>query len=228
MASYTLNIARTRGCPTAGELRKKLTDYGVQPETGFAVLDVAKGSAFVRGTLVRLVAQQYPHLDGEAEQLDTQVVEKAVALPLSLWPGKGRLEIAAGSKTGIEDVGAFLASELALSVVVDPIEIDLVDAVEWLAANANRFQLRSATISDYAHNSYMIGKYSPKFMDTDHGLKLLEGYAEATDAVVVRFVLGARVNLTIRPSGCFSYSLKDEGDNDQVKKILRELAGWTK
>ncbi len=228
MASYTLNIARIRGCPKAAELHKELADYGVQASDGFAVLEVAKGGEFVRGTLVRLVNQQYPHLDGEEEQLDTQVIEKAVALPFAIWPGKNRLEITAGGKTGIEDIGAFLASELALSVVVDPVEIDLVDAVASLIEEVDRFSLRSMTISDYAHNSYMIGKYAPKFMDTDHGTKFLEEYVEGTDAVIVRFVLGGQVNLTIRPTGCFSYSLKDEADNDQVQKILRGLAGWTK
>ena len=228
MASHTLNIARIRGCPKAAELRKLLADYGVQPDAGYAVLDVAKGGAFVRGTLVALVAQQYPHLDDEAEQLDTQQVEKAVALPFAIWPDKQRLEISAGGKTGIEEVGAFLASELALSTVVDAVEIDLVDAVEKLTKTASRFQLWQATIGLYAASSYVCGKYTPKFIDTDHGLKLLEEYAEAADAVVVRFIEASRVSLTIRPTGCFSFSLKDEEDYDQVTKILRELAGWTK
>ena len=87
----------------------------------------------------------------------------------------------------------------------------------------SKFQLRAVRASDYAANSYMIGTYAPKFMDTDHGLKFMEDYAEGLKSVQVRFAgPSARVTATLTPSACFGYSC-DEDDQPEVQQVLRRL-----
>lgn len=134
-----------------------------------------------------------------------------------------RIELYAGSKTAVEQVGVFLSSCLALAVVVEMCELDVVAAIEKLQTETQRFQLKAVKVSNYSHNSYMDGGYSPKFLDSEHGREFLDEYAEAVASAKVRFAVnGRKVDLTLRPNACLSYSC-DSDDQAAVQALLRKL-----
>jgi hypothetical protein len=223
MASFKLNIANAQGCPPADELAALMTEYGLPEGDEFGVLSATSSSDNAYGTVIRRTKQAVQKLDDETGEVTTTAVEKVQLLPIGVRPSTDRLEIYAGSKSGIEQIGAFLGSCLALPVVVEPIEIDVLSAINWLSQNTKRFQLKSVRINEYAHNSYMMGPYTPKFLDTAHGQEFLEEYGEFATAANVRFQgPTGRVSATLRPVACLNFSC-NEDDQHEVQSILRKL-----
>jgi hypothetical protein len=193
-------------------------------EIGVLHANAAPGAAF--GTLVRRTNLAVQTLDAKTREVVTQAIERVTLLPFGAFPKAERLEVYAGGLSAIKEISAFLSSGLSMPVVTDPIELDLLSVVEKLAKETAKFQLRSVRVSDYAANSYMMGPYAPKFMDTDHGLKFLQEYAEVLKAVQVRFAgPSGRATATLTPNACFSYACANEDDQPHVQKVLRKLVG---
>ena len=225
MATYKINIAACRGLDEPAAMVKAMEAYGLAESEAMGVLhaSVAGGAAF--GTLVRRTNVAIQRVDAKTRELVSQSVEKVTLIPFGAFPQAEQLEVYAGSAGTIKEVEAFLGGALTMAVAVDPIELDVQTAVEKLMKSTQKFQLRAIRVSDYAANSYMIGPYAPKFMDTEHGLKFLEQYAEAIQTAQVRFAgPGGRAAATLTPAACFSYSCPED-DQPHVQQILRKLAG---
>ena len=219
-----MNFATCRGLGEPGEIVEALERFGLAEteEVGVLHADGAGPAAF--GTLVRRTNLTIQRVDAETREVLTDVVERVALLPFGAFPGQERLEVYAGGSSAVEQVGAFLATGLGMAVVTDPIELDLVGAIEKLMNETSKFQLRAVRATDYAANSYMIGTYAPKFMDTDHGLQFMEQYAEALKSVQVRFAgSSGRATATLAPNACFSYSCPED-DQPEIQQILRKLA----
>ena len=207
MASFKLNIARIRGCPAPEAVRKGLEEFGMPETEEFGVLNFSATESTVFATLVRKSQQAVQRLDETGREVTTAAVDKVTVYPFAVVPARERLETYAGGPAGFEQVGTFLAGGLVLPVVVEPVELDVPAAVETLAHEAKRFQLRSCRVGEYAHNSYMAGPYAPKFLDSEHGREFLAEYAEFVTAARVRFQApSGRATATLTPKGCFTYT----------------------
>ena len=223
MASFKLNIARIRGCPPAGEVGKAIEEYGLPEDEEFGVLNSSFTDRAAFATIVRKTQSAVQRLDPDSREVTAAAVEKVTLYPVAVHPAREVLEIYAGSAAGIEQVGAFFGSCLALPTVVDPIDLDILAAVDKLAKSAKRFQLRSIRISEYAHDSYMSGPYAPKFLDSEHGRDFLGEYAEFVKAAGVRFqTQSGRATVNLSPKACFGYSCNEE-DQAEVQALLRKL-----
>ena len=223
MASYKLNIARIRGCPPAAELAEAIEGFGLPASEEYGVLNCTSGQSTVYGTIVRKTQQTVQKLDPEAGEITAVAVEKATVYPFGVNPSREVLETYAGSAAGIEQVAAFFSSHLAMPTVVDVIEIDVLSAIDKLSARTEKFQLRGARVSDYAHNSFMNGTYAPKFLDTGHGQDFLSEYADYIKGASVRFAgSSGRINVTLTPTACFGFSCNEE-DHPTAQAMLRTL-----
>jgi len=223
MASYKLNIARIRGCPPAAELGEAIEGYGLPEYEEYGVLDCTSGQSTVYGTIVRKTQQTIQRLNAEAGEVTDVAVEKATVYPFGVNPAREVLETYAGSAGGIAQVAAFLAGHLALPTIVELIEIDVLTAIDKLASRTEKFQLRSARVSDYAHNSFMNGTYGPKFLDTEHGKDFLGEYADYIKAASVCFAgPSGRINVALTPAACFSFSCSED-DHPTAQGVLRKL-----
>ena len=223
MASFKLNIAEIKGCPSAAEVAKKLEAFGLPESEEFGVLNQSATSSTVFATIIRKSQTAVPRLDNETRELTSSPVERVTVYPFGIRPESNTLEIYSGSASSIEQVAAFLAGALALPVVVEPIEIDIAAALEKLAKETQKFQFRSARVSEYAHNSYMSGPYGPKFLDSEHGKDFLGEYSEFVVAASVKFAgPTGRVTVSLSPKACFGFSC-NEDDQPQVQSILRKL-----
>lgn len=223
MATYKLNVARIRGLPQPEAIGEALAEFGLPDTEEFGVLNHSVTPQAVAGQIVRKTTQAVQKLDAEHRDVTAEAVEKVTVFPFSVWPAQERMEIYAGSASTIEHVGAFFSVHLAFATVTEPIEVDIVSAIESLMANTNKFQFRSARVSDYSANSFMSGPYTPKFMDTQHGLDFLEKYAAGVTTAAVKFAAKAgRATATLTPQAAFSYSCKEE-DQVEVQTVLRGL-----
>lgn len=223
MASFRLNIARIANCPPPDKLAEALAAFGLPDKEEFGVLNHTANSQAVFATIIRKSTQAVQKLDAKTKEVTSSAVEKVAIYPFAVKPSPGILEVYSGSAAGIEQVGAFLSSSLALPVEVSTIELDVLSSVEKLMKNTQRFQLRSVRISEYSHSSYMTGPYSPKFLDNEHGREFLEEYSEFLAAASVRFaVKTGKANVSLSPKACFSYSC-NEDDQGEVQGILRTL-----
>jgi hypothetical protein len=224
MASFKLNIARITSCPPAEKLLKAIEEFGLPETEEFGVLNQSGNDQAVFATLIRRSQQAVQRLNVETREVNAAPVERVTVYPIAVRPRGERLEVYAGSAAGIEQIGLFFASCLNLPTVVEPIEIDVVSALQKLSSETQRFQLRSVRIKDYAHNSYMAGTYAPKFLDGEHGKEFIEEYADSVQAAGVRFSAPrGRVNVSLSPVACFAYSCNEE-DQPPVQMILRKLA----
>jgi hypothetical protein len=224
MASYKFNMATIRGCPSPQEMEKLLKAYGMPEGDEFGVLEHQATAESATANIVRRTMQVYQALDPQTLQVNSRQIEKVTLIPFAVLPKKEMLEIYAGSASAIKDVALFLSGSLALSVVVEEIELDVIAAIEKLAGATQKFQLRSVRVSDFAHNSYMIGPYSPKFADSEHGKDFMDQYAEAVTTASVKFQgPHGRVTVQLKPTACFGYSCQEE-DRQTVRAILRNLA----
>jgi len=223
MASYKLNIARMRGCPPAEELAEAIADYGLPDSEEFGVLSCTSGQNTVYGAIVRKTEQTVQRLNAEAGEVTPVAVEKATVYPFGVNPGRQVLETYAGAAGGLAQVAAFFSGHLALPTIVELIEIDILTAIDKLAARTEKFQLRAARVSDYAHNSFMSGTYGPKFLDTEHGKDFLSEYVDYIKAASVRFAgPSGRITVALAPTACFSFSCNEE-DHSTAQAVLRTL-----
>ena len=174
MASFKLNIAQIKGCPPAGELAELIGSYGRPEGDEFGVLNHSGSEESVFATVIRRTQQAVQKLDEETGEVLSSPVEKVNVYPLGVRPDTEILEVYAGSNSGIEQMGVFFASCLALPTVTEPIPIDIVSAIEKLEHETQGFQLRSIRVGDYAHNAFMAGPYAPKFLDSQHGKDFLD------------------------------------------------------
>lgn len=224
MASWKMTFARVEACPPPDEVREAMEEHGCPENEEFGVLNPATTSQGIFATVIRRTRQAVPALDTEAGEVVTQAVEKVVAMPLAIFPDRSRMELYAGPASAPETVGQFLASSLALPAVVHPIELEIPSAVEKLRAEAQRFQLRSVRVSEYAHSSYMSGPYTPKFLDTEHGMDFLQQYAEFVTSASVRFQGPAgMVTVHLTPKAAFRYTAAGEDDSAAIQAMLRRL-----
>lgn len=223
MASFKLNVAQAKGCPAPAELAEALAEYGLPEDDEFGVLNHSATDETVFGTIVRHTQHSVQQLDREAREVTSAPVERVHVYPFAIRPKIGLLELYAGSAATFEQMGFFLGSCLALPTVIEPIEIDVASALEKLAGLTEKFQIKSARVGDFAHNSYMAGPYSPKFLDSEHGRDFLEANAESVTAASVKFAgpMG-RVTARITPNACFGFSCQEE-DRPVVMSILRKL-----
>jgi hypothetical protein len=223
MASFKLNFARIEGCPSPAAVAKAMEAFGLPESEEFGVLSQQATETTLFGTIVRRTQQALPRLDPESKELTAAPVERVTVYPFGIKPSAGKLEVYAGSAAGIEQVGTFLSSCLALPTMVEGIELDIPGALDKLAANTKGFQLRAIRVSEYAHNSYMVGPYAPKFLDSEHGKEFMEEHIETIASATVRFTgPKGKVGVNISPKACFSYSC-NEDDQAAVQAVLRKL-----
>jgi len=223
MASYKLNVAKIQGCPPPPELGRALEEFALPAGEEFGVLNHAVAERAVYATIVRRTQQAVQAVDAEAREVTSRPVERVNVYPFAVRPGGEILEIYAGGAGGIEQVGLFFSSCLALPVVVEAVELDIPRAIDHLSRITERFRLVSIRVSEYAHNAYMSGVYAPKFLDTQHGVDFLDEYAEHTAGARVRFAApSGRVNVNLRPRACFSFSCAEE-DQAVVQSILLRI-----
>ena len=223
MATFKLNFARVQGCPAPAVVAKALEAFGLPESEEFGVLSHQASETTIFATIVRRTQQAVQKLDPQSKELTAAPVEKVTLYPFGIKPSTERLEVYAGTAAGIEQVGTFLSSCLALPTFVEGIELDIPDALDKLAANVKNFQLRSIRVSDYAHNSYMVGPYAPKFLDSEHAKDFLAEHIESVMSASVRFALPkGKVGLTLSPKACFSYSC-NEDDQAAVQAVIRKL-----
>jgi len=223
MSSYRLNIARISGLPQASKVAAAMESFGLPESEEFGVLNTSSSEQAVFGTIVRKSHQVVQKLDTESNEVTSAAVEKATVYTFAVNPSTGILETYSGSAASIEQVGEFLASSLAFGCLIEQIELDIPASIDKLSRTTEKFQLRSIRVSDYAHSSYVAGPYAPKFQDNDHGKAFLDEHSELVTAAGVRFATKTgRVNVSLSPKTCFSYSCnEDEAPN--VKSILRKL-----
>lgn len=223
MASFKFNVATVKGCPPADRLVESMDAYGLPPGDEFGVLSASTGGAGAFGTIVRRSQSSVPQLDADNKEVTATAVEKVQVIPFAVHPDQERLEAYAGAKSSLEQIGVFFGSCLALPTLVEPVEMDVPSAIEYLMENTARCQLRSVRVSEYAHNSFMMGPYAPKFLDTEHGKDFLSKYADFVVSANVRFQgPSGKVGVQLRPNACLSYSC-NEDDQPQVMSILRKL-----
>ena len=223
MASYRLNIARIRNCPPPEQLLEAAREYGLPEDEEFGVLDAKTNGPVAFITMVRKTQQAVQRLDSDTLQLVSHAVEKVSLLPFAIKPDTEVLEIYAGSGSAIEQVGTFLASCLALPSIVEAIDVDVPAAIDKLMNNADRAQLKSIRVGEYAHNSFMSGPYAPKFLDSEHGKEFLEQYAEFAQSARLRFKAPTGfATVSITPKASFSYSCNEE-DQPVVQTLIRKL-----
>lgn len=223
MASFKLHIARVRGCPAPAQVAKALKDFGLPEGEEFGVLNHSATDQSVLASLVRRTQQSVQRLNVQARELTAAQVERATVYPFGIKPQAEILEVYSGSASAIEQVGLFLAGALGLPTVVEPIELDLVSAIKKLSESCQRFQLRSLRVAEYAHSSYMVGPYTPRFMDSAHGMEFLEEYAEHATSAGVKFAgPGGRVTVSLGTTASFGFSCNEE-DQPAIQMILRKL-----
>jgi hypothetical protein len=223
MASFKLNIAHVTGCPPPKTLADALEEFGLPESEEFGVLQHSATSEAVFGTIIRRTQQAVQKIDAENKEVTSSPVEKVTLYPFGVKPSTGVLEVYAGSAAGIEQVGNFFAGCLALPTVVEAIELDIPSAIEKLTKTAQRFQLRGLRVNEYAHNSYMLGVYAPKFLDSAHGMEFMEKYSQFIANAQVRFQgPSGKVNVTLTPKASFAFSC-NEDDQPTVQSVLRKL-----
>ncbi|MFA6134840.1 MAG: hypothetical protein WC869_12560 [Phycisphaerae bacterium] len=223
MASYKLNVARIRGCPSPAKVAAALQQFGLPETEEFGVLNHSASEHAAFATIVRRSQSSVQQLDTDSKEVTAAPVERVTLYPFGVHPARETLEVYAGSATGIEQVGAFFSGCLGFATVTEAIEIDIVAALEKLLADTQRFQIRSVRLSEYAYDSYTMGPYTPKFLDNDHAQKFLEKYAEAVTTASVKFAAPhGRANATLTAKACFTYSC-NEDDQPHVQAVLRKL-----
>ncbi len=211
MASFKLNIARIRGCPAPQEVLGAMEEFGLPDDDEYGVLNCSATEQTVFATIVRRTQTTVQRLDPDTRQVNAECVDKVTLYPFAINPKREALEAYAGSATAFEQIGAFLSGCLALPSVVDAIELDIASAIDKLTRTAERLQLRSIRVSEYAHNSFMSGPYAPKFLDTEHGTDFLGEYAEFVTAARVRFQApSSRATVNLSPKACFTYSCNED------------------
>lgn len=224
MASYKLNIARIRGCPLPKQLAELMEQFGLPEGDEYGVLEVKAAGDALAATLIRRTQQVVQKLDPQTKTITAAPVERVTTYPFTVFPAKETLEIYAGSASTIDILAAFFSSCLAQPTVIEPIEVDIPSAVEKLT-ESKRFQIKSVRVSDFAHDSYMIGPYSPKFMDNEHGKNFLYENEAGLVTASVRFQgPKGRVTVGLSKTACFSYSCNEE-DRPQIRTLLRGLVG---
>jgi len=223
MASFKLNIARIRGCSPPTEVVRAMEEFALPDNEEFGVLNCSATEQAALATIIRRTHQAVQRLDADAKEVTAEAVERITVYPLAVKPGIEVLEIYAGSAAGIEQVGQFFAGCLGFPTVTESIEVDIPSAIDRLMANTEKFQLRAMRVSDYSHNSFMVGPYAPKFLDTQHGLDFLAEHAETVASATVRFAApSGRANVKLTARACFGFSCNEE-DQPYVQSILRKL-----
>lgn len=223
MASFKLNIAQIRGCPSSQELSDALEEFALPDTEEFGVLNHSSSAGAVHATIIRKTHQAVQRFDPETREVSAVPIERAVAYPFTVSPAREVLEVYAGPAGAIAQIGTFFSSCLALPTIVDPIKLDVLSAIDKLDKLTERFQLRGIRITDYAHNSFMAGPYSPKFLDTLHGRDFAEEYADYITSASVRFAgPTGRINVTLNPKASFTYSCSED-DQSTAQAILRKL-----
>jgi hypothetical protein len=223
MASFRLNIARIRGCPAPRQLGGAMEAFGLPQDQEFGVLNWSTSDSIASATIVRKTQTAVQRLDSDTKEVTASPVERVTLYPFAVRPRQETLEIYAGSAGAIEQVGLFLSGPLGLSTVVEPIELDLVEALGKLAGLTQRFVLRNVRVSDYSHNAYMTGPYAPKFLDTEHGKEFLEEYAAGATSAGVKFRgPTGPATVSLGRSACFGFSCRDD-DQAAIQAILRKL-----
>ena len=225
MASFQMNIGSLDHCPPPAKVVEAMKEFGLPDGGEFGVLSHVGNDSIVQAIVIRRDRKVLKTLDGETHEVAETPVDCVVQIPVGLFPRRSRIETYDGGVTGIELMGAFLGSALALPAVVNPLELDVLAMVRRIMETTERFQLRSARLREYAANSYVSGSYAPKFLDTQSGLDFLEEHAEYVDNAVVRFQApGGRATVTVSPKACFRFSVANEDDKPAVQQLLRKLA----
>lgn len=223
MASFKLNIARIKGCPEPKKVDELMGKFGLPATEEYGVLAHQATDTTLFGTIIRKTQQTVQRLNPETSELTSDVVERVTVYPFGIKPSTEQLEVYAGSASAIEQVGAFLSNCLALPVVVEGIELVVAETLEKLAEHTKNLQLRSIRVSDFAHNSFMVGPYTPKFLDSEHGKEFMEQYADFITTASVRFAgPKGKVTASLSTKACFGFSCHED-DQSVVKSILRKL-----
>jgi hypothetical protein len=232
MAAYKLNIASIAcGMTTAEAITAALVLRGVPDDHDLGVTKVnlrvdndqlQKGSIFA--TMVEHRSRTIQEWDDKGDETHSRVVEDVKVYPFMIDPGRAILETYAGTKKTIELMATLLAGHCSLPVDVGALPLDVLTSVKKLEERTSKFQILTAKVKDYAHSSYMAGGYGPKFIDSTHGAEFIAEYVEQLAAAKVRFALpGGWCTVTLNGTACFSYTVKDEGDQEAAMNVLRGL-----
>ena len=238
MPSFQLHIARITPDMKPADIAKAVDHYADgqsrDPGREFTVLNchAYPQSGLVQISLARQVGCQIQSIAAldkkkpDAFELVTRDVLRVTPLDMAINTKLGLLETYGGGTGSIENASMFLAGALALAVLAEAQKIDVIKAIDWLTANVERLQVRRSDISDYSHNSYMIGPYAPKFLDSQHGLDFTQEYIAGVKKVAVRFSGPAgHIGLNLTAAASFTGTVKDEDDLPHAQSICRKIAG---
>jgi len=239
MPSFQLHLATIAGMPDAEAAVGLIADYAAtqKPTDGdYVVLDVSGGKRAVQMSLAyctsKKIAVVRPSAGGKSKAksaelgMDVEWVNIAIPFDVLIRPSDGRLKTYGPGAKSIERATEFLAGAMAFPALVSPIEIDVSAALDALNGQVERLQLRGVEVADYSHDSYMIGKYAPKFLDSRHGMDFMTEYVEGVNSISIRFAgPSGQVNLKLTGKAGFSYTAHED-DRQYVDGVLTKLAGW--
>ena len=239
MPSYQLHLASIAGVDDGPSLIAAVKEYAAGQTAvvdNYVVLSVDGGERAVTMDLAYCTAKKITILrpssgdksTSKSPDLGMDVGQVGVAVPLTIaiCTSAGRLKTCGPGVRSLEMANEFLAGALAWPVLSNPIAVDIEKAIDHLVANTERTMIRAASVSDYSHNSYMIGGYAPKFLDSQHGLDFAHEYIEAMTSVSVQFAgPTGKVSVKLTGSASFSFSCQED-DRPYVEGMLTKLAGW--
>ena len=235
MPSFQMHIASIAGCDPdelVDRLKQFIEGQGDSARE-FVVLKYhrRKGSHAVRIDLARRIQCELQTIaagPGGKLSLTATPAARAVASTVLINTKAERIETyGPGSQSLDHAADGFLINELGLPVLWERMKVDLSAAIDKLAAEVERLRIVNTGVGDYSHNSYMIGPYTPKFLDSQHGIDFLQEYIEGVKTVRVKFAGPAGpVGLSVKPVSSFSGSIRDEDDLAYVQSICRKLSGW--
>jgi hypothetical protein len=239
MSSYQIHLARLTGTDDAAALTAAVKEYEQTQKPPFveqfAVLGVSGGKSAVRiaaayctGKEINVVTKLPGARKGpETVSLDLERVNVAIPFEMLINAKAGRLQTFGPGPKSLEMANEFLVGALAWPALTSEIEIEAQASLDtMISQKVERLQLVSVSIGDYSHNSYMVGGYNPKFLDSQHGLDFSAEYAESINSMSVKFAgPTGKVTMKLTNKASFTFSCHED-DYDYVAAICRRLGGW--
>ena len=238
MPSYQIHYATVAGLPDASMIVDAVKLYGEKQAVAageFVVLDVAGSKTAARIALAYVAAKKINGVrpgcgcDGGHEKelgMDIEQVNVAIPFDLRLCTKNDQLKTYGPGVWSIEHSGVFLSGAMAFPTLISEIELKVEKSLEILCQKVDRLTIVGAEVSDYSHDRYMLGKYAPKFLDTDHGLDFVGEYVDSLKAITVQWPgASGKVRMKLTSAASFSFTAHED-DFQQVEAICTHLAGW--
>ena len=231
MPSYQIHYATVAGLPDASMIVDAVKLYGEKQAVAageFVVLDVAGSKTAARIALAYVAAKKINVVRPSDGEMGMEVDQVNIAIPfeLRLCTKTEQLKTYGPGVWSIEHSGVFLSGAMAFPTLISEIELKVEKSLEILREKVDRLTIVGAEVSDYSHDRYMLGKYAPKFLDTDHGLDFVGEYVDSLKAITVQWPgASGKVRMKLTSAASFSFTAHED-DFQQVEAICTHLAGW--